>query len=168
MLHAGGEFNSNFIRKTPMLNKKNTLVFLLLFCVIMLTKAQDIVWDFATDAQGWHDLGAGRDVKATWDNGSLKMTYFENSPGQGPQLWFAAVHVDQVFDAINCRFIEIFYRPFNWPTKSPVKFLVTIKKSNDDLVYAYADLDPTKNFVSLDIATLDPGDRKSTRLNSSH
>jgi len=140
-----------------MMNKKNTLVFLLLFCVIMLTNAQDIVWDFATDAQGWHDLGAGRDVKASWENGSLKLTYFENSPGQGPQLWFAAIHIDQVFDAGNCRYIEIYYRPFNWPTTSPIKFLVTIKKSNDELVYAYADLDPTKNFVSLDIANLDPG-----------
>ena len=124
---------------------------------MFVARAQDIVWDFATDAQGWHDLGAGRDVAASWDNGSLKMTYFENSPGQGPQLWFAAVHVDQIFDAGNCRYIEIYYRPFNWPTSSPIKFLVTIKKSNDELVYAYADIDPTKNFVSLDIATLDPG-----------
>jgi hypothetical protein len=139
------------------MKKGIALLFLCLFALSFKTKAQDIVWDFATDAQGWHDLGAGRDVSASWDNGSLKMTYFENSPGQGPQLWFAAVHVDQVFEASNCRYIEIFYRPFNWPTTSPIKFLVTIKKSNDELVYAYADLDPTKNFVSLDIGTLDPG-----------
>ena len=143
--------------KTSKVKVAIPLVIICLFTASLLTKAQDIAWDFASDAQGWHDLGAGRDVVASWDNGSLKMTYFENSPGQGPQLWFAAVQVDQVFDASNFRYIEIFYRPFNWPTTAPIKFLVTIKKSNDELVYAYSDLDPAKNFVSLDIGTLDPG-----------
>lgn len=139
------------------MKKEIGLLILFLFSMMLVTKAQDIVWDFATDEQGWHDLGAGRDVKASWEGGSLKMTYIENSPGQGPQLWFAAVQVEQVFDATNYRYLEIYYRPFNWPTKLPIKFLVTIKKSNDELVYAYADIDPTKNFVSVDIAALDPG-----------
>ena len=123
----------------------------------IMTKAQDIVWDFASDAQGWHDLGAGRDVVASWDNGSLKMTYFENSPGQGPQLWFAAVQVEYEFDASSYRYLEIYYRPFNWPTTTPVKFLIQFMNSNNLPVYSYADLDPTKNFVSVDIAAFDPG-----------
>jgi len=127
-----------------------------LFFMSLTTKAQDIVWDFATDMQGWHDLGAGRDVTASWEDGSLKMTYFENSPGQGPQLWFAAVQVEKVFDASTHRYLEIFYRTFNWPTSSPQKFLVEMINSNNKPVYAYADLDPKKNAVSIDIAKLDP------------
>jgi hypothetical protein len=103
------------------MNKKNTLVFLSFFCAILVTKAQDIVWDFASDPQGWHDLGAGRDVTAGWDNGSLKMTYFENSPGQGPQLWFAAVQVEKEFDAGTHRYLEMPYTPVNWPETYFVK-----------------------------------------------
>jgi len=137
---------------------------------------QDIVWDFEKDAQGWHDLGAGRDVTASWDNGSLKMTYFENSPGQGPQLWFAAVQVEyDEFDASKYPYLEIYYKPFNWPTTSPVKVLVTFTNSNNELVYSYATLDPTKDFVSIDIAAFDPtwgkpyvGKMKSVQLELPH
>jgi hypothetical protein len=85
------------------------------------------------------------------------MTYFENSPGQGPQLWFAAVGIDSEFEASKYPYLELSYKTTNWPTTNPVKFLVTIIKSNNDLVYAYADLDPKKNFVSIDIAAKDPG-----------
>lgn len=133
-----------------------TFVITCLLLMSLVAKAQDIVWDFATDAQGWHDLGAGRDATASWENGSLKLTYFENSSSQGPQLWFPAIQVEQEFDASNYRYLEISYSTLNWPTTLPTKFLVTIKKSNDELVYAYSDIDPTKNFVSIDIGSLDP------------
>jgi len=139
------------------MKKGIVLIIICLFSMSMVTKAQDIVWDFATDAQGWHDLGAGRDVKASWEDGSLKMTYFENSPGQGPQLWFAAVQVEKEFDASTHRFLEINYRPFNWPTELPVKFLITIRNNDNEPTYAYADIDPAQNFVSIDIAAFDPG-----------
>jgi hypothetical protein len=139
------------------MKKRNAFLMMCLFTLSLTTKAQDIVWDYATDAQGWHDLGAGRDVTATWDNGALKMTYFENSPGSGPQLWFAAVQVEKEFDAGNYPYLEISYRTVNWPTILPVKCLVQFMNSADKPVYSYADLDPTKNSVSIDIAALDPG-----------
>lgn len=130
---------------------------LLLFLPSILIAQNSIVWDFKNNSEGWHDLGAGRDVSVSWSDGSLKMTYFENSPGQGPQLWFAAVQVEYEFDAGKYRYLEMSYRPFNWPAKTPVKFLVQFMNSKNEPVYAYADLDPLKNFVSIDIATLDPG-----------
>jgi hypothetical protein len=139
------------------MKKKTFILILSLLYIVLTTRAQDIVWDFVSSAEGWHDLGAGRDVTASWDNGSLKMTYFENSPGNGPQLWFAAVQVEKVFDASSYKYLDINYTMVNWPTKLPIKFLVQFMNSSNLPVYAYAELDPTKNFVSLDIAALDPG-----------
>ena len=130
---------------------------MLLFSLYSLVSFAQISWDFTTDMQGWHDLGPGRDVVASWDNGSLKMTYFENSPAAGPQLWFAAVQVEKTFDASNYKYLDIYYTTVSWPTKLPVKFLVQFMNSSNLLVYAYADIDPTKNFVSVDIAANDPG-----------
>ncbi|MBE0654937.1 MAG: T9SS type A sorting domain-containing protein [Bacteroidales bacterium] len=124
---------------------------------IDLDNPSDIVWTFDYDVQGWHDLGAGRDVAASWDNGFLKMTYFENSPDQGPQLWFAAVQVEKDFDASKYPYIQITYNAVDWPTTSPVKVLITFANSNNEPVYAYADLDPTKTSVFIDIASVDPG-----------
>jgi hypothetical protein len=118
---------------------------------------KDPIWDFAADMQGWHDLGAGRDVTASWDNGALKMLYFDGEPTQGPQLWFVAVQVEQEFDASTHRYLEMYYTPVDWPTTAPIKFLITLKNSNDEPVYSYAELDPKKNFVSVDVAALDPG-----------
>ena len=117
----------------------------------------DIVWTFDNDLQGWHDLGAGRDVVASWDNGFLKMTYFENSPGQGPQLWFAAVQVEKDFDASKYPYIQITYNAVGWPTTSPVKVLLTFTNINNEPVYAFTDLDPTKTSVFIDIASVNPG-----------
>ncbi len=132
---------------------KNNLIILILgiLFISFTTSAQDIVWDFETDMQGWHDLGAGRDVVASWEDGALKMTYIDGSPTQGPQLWFAAVEVDYEFDSKDYPYLDIYYRTVNWPTTSPVKFLITFKNANNQLVYAYTDLDPTKNYVSVEI-----------------
>jgi len=137
---------------------------------------QDIVWDFEKGAQGWHDLGAGRDVTASWDNGSLKMTYIDGAPTQGPQLWFAAVQVEyDEFDAAKYPYLEVYYKPFNWPTTSPVKFLATFKNSNNESVYSLATLDPTKDVVSIKIADFDDqwgkpyvGKMKSVQLELPH
>jgi hypothetical protein len=120
-------------------------------------KLKDPVWDFATDMEGWHDLGAGRDVTASWDNGFLKMTYFDGAPAQGPQLWFAAIQVEQEFDAGTHRYLEMTYTPVNWPATAPIKFLISLLNSNGEPVYSYAELDPKKNFVSVDVAAFDPG-----------
>jgi hypothetical protein len=118
---------------------------------------QDIIWDFDKDAQRWHDLGDGRDVKASWENGNLKMTYIDGTT-QGPQLWFAAVQVDyDQFDASKHRYLKLTYTPVNWPTTSPVKVLLTFMNSNNEPVYSYATLDPTKTSVVIDIAANDPG-----------
>ena len=126
------------------------LIFSVLY-ITLTTSAQDIVWDFGSNMQGWHDLGDGRDVVASWEAGSLKMTYINGAPTQGPQLWFAAVEVNQEFDSKDYPFLEIFYKTVNWPTTLPVKFLITFKNSNLQSVYSYAELDPTKNSVSVEI-----------------
>ena len=135
-----------------MTRKSFILIFSLLF-ISFTSSAQDIVWDFESDMQGWHDLGAGRDVVASWEDGSLKMTYINGAtaPTEGPQLWFAAVEVDCEFDSKDYPFIEIYYRTVNWPTTSPVKFLITFKNANNQPVYSYAELDPKKNSVSVEI-----------------
>ena len=122
---------------------------------------QDIVWDFEIGVQGWHDLGAGRDVTASWDNGFFKMTYFDGEPTKGPQLWFAAVQVEQDFDASKYRYLQISYKTVSWPTAMPVKMLITFTNSKNELVYSYADIDPAKTSVTIDIAALDPGWGKS-------
>jgi hypothetical protein len=116
------------------------------------------VWNFTASAEGWHDLGGGRDVAASWDNGtgSLKMTYIDGAPDSGPQLWFAAIQVEQAFDASTHRYLEISYTTVGWPTTAPVKFLMQFVNSNNEIVYSYTDLDPTKNFLSIDIAAFDP------------
>jgi hypothetical protein len=137
---------------------KKKLFLILCFLTIVLTVKAQTVWDFTTNMEGWHDLGSGRDVKASWENGSLKMTYFENSPGQGPQLWFAAVQVDNLnFAASNYKYLELNYQTNNWPTTSPNKMLVTLTTSDNKLIYSYVDIDPTKNFISIDIEANNPG-----------
>jgi hypothetical protein len=119
-------------------------------------KLKDPVWDFTTDMEGWHDMGAGRDVAASWENGFLKMSYIDGAPTQGPQLWFAAIEVAQEFDAGSYPYIHIIYTTVGWPTTSPVHVLITFKNSNDELVYAYASLDPEKTSAIIDIASVDP------------
>ena len=114
---------------------KKQLFLLLCFLSIVLTVKAQTVWDFTSNMEGWHDLGAGRDVVASWDNGALKMTYFENSAGQGPQLWFAAVQVDNLnFDAANYRYLELNYQTNNWPTTSPDKMLVQLTRSDNQVI----------------------------------
>lgn len=135
---------------------KAKIFFLILFVTLNL-QAQ-LTWNFTSGMEGWHDLGAGRDVKATWDNGALKMIYFENSPGQGPQLWFAAVQVDNLnFDAADYRYLELNYHTNNWPTSAPVKMLITLTRYDNQLIYSYVDIDPTKTFISIDIQYNNPG-----------
>jgi len=136
-----------------------TKIVLLLLCVFSMANAQTS-WNFTSDLEGWHDLGAGRDVTASWDTGSLKMTYFNGSPDPalGPQLWFAAIQVDNLnFDAANYRYLELNYQANNWPTTSPVKMLVTLTKSDNQIIYSYVDIDPTKKFISIDIQANNPG-----------
>jgi hypothetical protein len=133
------------------MNKNSIIILLCALLLSYVSKAQDIVWDFNETMQGWHDLGAGRDVVASWEDGALKMTYIDGAPTQGPQLWFAAVEVDYEFDSKDYPYLELYYRAVNWPTQSPVKFLITFKNANNQLVYAYTDLDPAKNFVSVEI-----------------
>ena len=124
---------------------------ILLMCFFAISNSQT-VWNFSSDMEGWHDLGAGRDVVANRESGALRMTYYENSPGQGPQLWFPAIQVDNLnFDAANFRYLELTYQTRNWPTSTPVKMLVQITLSDNKLVYSYIDIDPTKTFISIDL-----------------
>jgi len=104
------------------------------------------------------------------------MTYIDGAPTQGPQLWFAAVQVEyDEFDAAKYPYLEVYYKPFNWPTTSPVKFLATFKNSNNESVYSLATLDPTKDVVSIKIADFDDqwgkpyvGKMKSVQLELPH
>jgi hypothetical protein len=137
---------------------RNTI--LLLFFFLSLTirvSSQDIIWDFESTMQGWHDLGAGRDVKASLNNGKLLLEYYENSPTGGPQLWFPAVQVDNLnFNAEDYPYLELHYQAINWPVTTPVKFLITFINSANQNVYSYATIDPKKTAVSIEIAAFDP------------
>ncbi|MBS7040246.1 MAG: LamG-like jellyroll fold domain-containing protein [Barnesiella sp.] len=135
---------------------KITKLFSFLFALSLLSPqvliANDIEWSFDSDAQGWHDMGDDRDVVAGWENGKLTMTYTKRSSGMGSQLWFPAVKVDDLdFSAADYPYLEIYYEA-NWPTVMPVKFLITLVKTDNTLVHSFADIDPSKHFVSIDIS----------------
>ena len=128
------------------------MLLLFLFCLISLCSIAQTSWNFDTNLQGWHDLGDGRDVTASWENGNLKMAYSERSPGNGPQLWFPAVQVDNLnFSAASYPYLEIYYQA-NWPTVLNGKVLMTLTKTDNTVVHSFFDFDPTENFVSVDIA----------------
>lgn len=136
--------------------KKKLFFFLCFLSITFIVNAQTL-WNFTSDLEGWHDLGAGRDVTASWESGALKMTYLDGG-NAGTQLWFAAIQVDNLsFDAANNRYLELNYQANNWPTSSPVKMLVTLTKTDNSIVYSYIDIDPTKNFLSIDIQANNPG-----------
>ena len=136
--------------------KKKLFFFLCFLSITFIVNAQT-VWNFTSDLEGWHDLGAGRDVTASWESGALKMTYLDGGSA-GTQLWFAAIQVDNLsFDAANNRYLELNYQANNWPTSSPVKMLITLTKTDNSIVYSYIDIDPTKNFLSIDIQANNPG-----------
>ena len=116
--------------------KKKLFLFLCFLSIVLTVNAQT-VWNFTSDLEGWHDLGAGRDVAASWQSGALKMTYLDGG-NAGTQLWFAAVQVDNLsFAAANYRYLELNYQANNWPTSSQVKMLVTLTKTDNSLVYSY-------------------------------
>ena len=130
-----------------------------LLAIGWLNASEPIVWDFDTGMDGWHDLGEGRDVKASWDNGSLRMDYYDGTPdhsNENEQLWFAGIQVEHKFIAEEYPYLELYYSPENWPTEEPIKILLQFEKADGNLSYAYVDLDPKKSFVSVDIAANDP------------
>ncbi len=130
---------------------------LFLTLVVSMSLQAQLTWNFTSGMDGWHDLGAGRDVTASWENGKLKMTYIDGGDA-GTQLWFAAVQVDNLsFNAADYKYLQINYQTNNWPTSSPVKMLVTLTKTDNSVIYSYFDIDPTKNFLSIDIAANNPG-----------
>jgi len=130
---------------------------LFLTLVVSMSLQAQLTWNFTSGMDGWHDLGAGRDVTASWENGNLKMTYIDGG-NEGTQLWFAAVQVDNLsFNAADYKYLQINYQANNWPTSSPVKMLVTLTKTDNSAIYSYFDLDPTKNFISIDIQANNPG-----------
>jgi len=156
---------------------RNTIILLFFFLSLTIkVYSQDIIWDFESTLQGWHDLGAGRDVKASLDNGKLLLEYYENSPTGGPQLWFPAVQVDNLnFNAEDYPYLELYYQALNWPVTTPVKFLITFINSANQFVYSYATIDPKKTAVSIEIAAFDPtwgkpytGTMKSLQLELPH
>lgn len=155
--------------------KKIKLV-LFLFGFFSLFSYAQTSWDFTGSMQGWHDMGDGRDVAASWENGNLKMTYMERSPTNGPQLWFPAIQVDNLnFNAADYPYLEIYYKAVNWPTTSSVKVLLTFTNSSNQQVYSYVSIDPKKTAVSIDIAAYDPtwgktytGTMKSLQLELPH
>jgi hypothetical protein len=130
---------------------------LFLTLVVSMSLQAQLTWNFTSGMDGWHDLGAGRDVTASWENGKLKMTYIDGG-NAGTQLWFAAVQVDNLsFNAADYKYLQINYQTNNWPTSSPVKMLVTLTKTDNSVIYSYFDIDPTKNFLSIDIQANNPG-----------
>jgi len=133
------------------------LKILFLTLVVNMSLQAQLTWNFTSGMDGWHDLGAGRDVSASWENGKLKMTYIDGG-NAGAQLWFAAVQVDNLsFNAADYKYLQINYQTNNWPTSSPVKMLVTLTKTDNSVIYSYFDIDPTKNFLSIDIQANNPG-----------
>ena len=130
---------------------------LFLTLVVSMSLQAQLTWNFTSGMDGWHDLGAGRDVSASWENGKLKMTYIDGG-NAGAQLWFSAVQVDNLsFNAADYKYLQINYQTNNWPTSSPVKMLVTLTKTDNSVIYSYFDIDPTKNFLSIDIQANNPG-----------
>ena len=142
--------------------KRNILAIIaavLLGCPGVLA-SESIVWDFETGLEGWHDLGAERDVTASWEDGAIKMTYYDGTPGHDnstEQLWFTAVQVEHDFIADDYPYLELYYRTEGWPTDEPVKVLFQFEIETSVYAYCYADLDPKKNFASYEIAAYDPG-----------
>jgi len=134
---------------------KAKIFFLILF-VTMNLQAQ-LTWNFTSGMEGWHDLGTGRDVMESWEAGKLKMAYIDGG-NAGTQLWFPAIQVDNLnFNAADYKFLQINYQTLAWPTTSPVKMLATFTKTDNSVVYSYFDIDPTKNFLSVDIQANNPG-----------
>ena len=132
------------------MHKFRSLLFF--FCLVSLSSIAQTSWTFDTNLQGWHDLGDGRDITASWENGNLKMAYSERSPTNGPQLWFPAVQVDNLnFSAASYPYFEIYYQA-NWPTVLNGKVLMTLTKTDNTVVHSFFDFDPTENFLSVDIA----------------
>lgn len=134
--------------------KRNVLFLILLLS--MGANAQ-LTWNFISGMEGWHDLGTGRDVAASWENGKLKMTYIDGG-NPGTNLWFPAIQTDNLnFNAADYKYLQINYETTNWPTLSPVKMLLTLTKTDNSVVYSYVDIDPAKNFLSFDIQANNPG-----------
>ena len=139
--------------------KKLLISSIALLSIGWLNASEPVVWDFDAGMDGWHDLGEGRDVKASWEDGSLRMDYYDGTPdhsNENEQLWFAAVQVEHNFIAEEYPYLELYYSPVNWPTDEPVKVLLQFQKADGNLSYGYVDLDPKKSFVSIDIAANDP------------
>ena len=133
--------------------------FMALLSIGVVQASEPIIWDFETGINGWHDLGEGRDVKASWEDGSLKMTYYDGTPdhsNETEQLWFAAVQVEQTFYAEDYPYIEIYYSAVDWPTTDPVKVLFQFQRADGALAYSYVDLDPKESFLTVEIGAHDP------------
>lgn len=139
--------------------RKLFIIALSIFFTGAISASEKIVWDFSSGMHGWHDLGEGRDVVASWENGSLRMDYFDGSPdhnNETEQLWFAGIQVEHSFLAEDYPYLEIYYTAVNWPTDDPVKILLQFQKTDGALSYAYVDLDPKKSFMTVDIGANDP------------
>ncbi|HOK35901.1 MAG TPA: T9SS type A sorting domain-containing protein [Paludibacteraceae bacterium] len=133
--------------------KQTITCIIILFLTFSTEVKSQTSWNFDSDLEGWHDLGDGRDVRASWENGYLKMTYCDRTPNdQGSQLWFPAVQVDNLnFSASDYPYLEIYYEA-HWPTILVRKILITLTKTDNTVVYSFINIDPAENFISIDIA----------------
>ena len=45
---------------------------LFLILVVSMSLQAQLTWNFTSGMDGWHDLGAGRDVTASWEKWQVK------------------------------------------------------------------------------------------------
>lgn len=115
------------------------------------------IWDFKDDLQGWFTDVGTRDIDLTHENGALVMNYVNNNvPGSDGRLWFAQIKTETTFDAKNYPYFNIYYETVGWPSTAMSKGLLEFTRKDGAIAYSYFDIDPTQNFVSVDIAATDP------------
>jgi len=113
-------------------------------------------WTFDADLEGWHDLGADRDVEVTWDlSGKMLFDYYDSGAESFDFLTWPVAEVAYNWQLADYPYLIIYYEAIDWPVLGTVKILVEALRTDGSRAYCLATLDTTETCICIDLVNDD-------------